>query len=561
MAATADHGERRPGPSSRPLRRSRSARIAAGAALASAPLAAQVPYQHHTVDADGPANMHVKSVGDLDSDGFPDLVVGGTQGELYWYEERSAHPAWTRHVITSGGLGGWSTDAECADLDGDGDADLLVSDWYQAGRIVWFENLDGVGASFAFHPIGAPAAHDLELADFDGDGDPDVVTRRQGATGDTLEFWRNDAGGSTWVHESYLPPNAVAGEGLAVADLDGDGDPDVVLGHAWYENLGGAFPPGSWAQHTYAGSPMDPDTFPIAVDVDGDGKLDIVTTPAESAGEPGATRWFEAPVGGPRTTPWPEHVIDSSVEAVTHSLGAADVDLDGDVDVVTAEMAQGADPDEIRLYTNDDGQGGAWTLQVVDTGGSHSIRVLDAGLDGDFDIFGANWTGTQVVDLWENTLNAPRVGAPFCIGISGCPCGNHGSAGEGCVNSTGSGARLLGHGSASVSADDLVLVAEPFPQGEQGTLLMSGTNGHLPLGDGLFCLAGRVFRFAVTTVDSSGALIQGPGIAGHTLANFPQSGWIQVGTTWHFQAWCRDPSGPCGTASNWSAALSVTFSP
>lgn len=86
----------------------------------------------------------------------------------------------------------------------------------------------------------------------------------------------------------------------------------------------------------------------------------------------------------------------------------ADFDGDGDFDVVTAEMHQGSDPDEVRVYINKDGMGLTWTKQVIATAGSHNARVVDIGNDGDFDIFGANWSATKKVDLWENMTSRRR---------------------------------------------------------------------------------------------------------------------------------------------------------
>jgi hypothetical protein len=95
-------------------------------------------------------------------------------------------------------------------------------------------------------------------------------------------------------------------------------------------------------------------------------------------------------------------VIDADIEAVTHSLGVADLDLDGDLDVITAEMHQSANPDEVRVYRNGGG-GLSWEVQVIAETGSHNTLLTDIGLDGDFDIVGANWSGAyQPVELWEN---------------------------------------------------------------------------------------------------------------------------------------------------------------
>lgn len=526
--------------------------------LVAAPAAlTQVTFQHGLVDADGPGNMHVKAVGDLNGDGFADLVIAGTGGEVYWYEERSAHPAWTRRTLSASGLGGWSTDAECGDLDGDGDTDLFISDWYQVGRVGWFENVDGLGTTWSFHPIGGPRAHDIELADFDGDGDLDAVTRQQGQDGKPLELWRND-GASGWTHGSYTPPGAKFGEGLHAADIDGDGDPDLVLGDAWYENLGGAFPNGSWSEHGFAGVPVDPETVPFTGDLNGDGRLDIVTTPSELAGGSGETRWFQAPLD-PRSTPWPTVLIDTT-ETVTHSLAVGDMDLDGDLDVVTAEMVQGANPDEVRVYLNDDGAGGAWTILVVSTIGSHSLRVVDVGGDGDLDIFGANWTGTVQVDIWENELNDPLIGQAFCVGDA-CPCDNDGGAGEGCANATGEGATLVGTGSPSVTADDLRLVESHLPPSTFGVIVMADGEASQATTDGHMCVGGNLFRFPARQSGAEGTIVEGPGMVAYAAANLPSAGEICPGSTWRFQGWYRDSMGPCGSGSNWSAGLSVTFIP
>jgi len=362
---------------------------------------AQVPFEHVEVDAVGPQEAHTKTVADLNGDGFPDLVVGGKLGQLYWYEDRSAGGGkWTRHVLSETGVGGWSTDAEGGDLDGDGDQDLIVSDWYLGQRIVWFEN-HGAGASFELHVIGSPRAHDLELADFDQDGDLDLVTRQQGGQGDQIELWRND--GSAWTHASL--PLQGPGEGLTAGDVDRDGDPDLIAGPTWYENRGSFLDAGAWNAYAFAPAWDDDAAGAALADIDGDGLPDITLTPSEAMGGAGQTAWFTAPAD-PRAVPWTGHVIDSC-ETVTHSLGVGDIDLDGDLDVVTAEMHQGADPDEVRVYLNG-GAGATWTKQVVATGGSHNLHLVDVGSDGDLDLFGANWAGTTEVDLWENRTVARR---------------------------------------------------------------------------------------------------------------------------------------------------------
>ena len=141
-------------------------------------------------------------------------------------------------------------------------------------------------------------------------------------------------------------------------------------------------------------------------DFNNDGRVDIVLTPAEPKGNTYRIAWYEAPPN-PKNAAWTEHTIDRPVETVVHALDVADMNGDGNLDVVVAEMHQGRDPDEVRVFINQGG-GRDWTSQVVATTGSHGIRVVDIGNDGDFDIFGANWSASSQVDLWENRTDPER---------------------------------------------------------------------------------------------------------------------------------------------------------
>jgi len=92
------------------------------------------------------------------------------------------------------------------------------------------------------------------------------------------------------------------------------------------------------------------------------------------------------------------------VEAVHHFVGVADMDNDGTNDIVTAEMHQGNDPDEINIYFNRKA-GAEWEKYIVDKIGSHSMRLVDFNYDGKIDLFGANWSGNkQSIYLWQNMI-------------------------------------------------------------------------------------------------------------------------------------------------------------
>lgn len=157
-----------------------------------------------------------------------------------------------------------------------------------------------------------------------------------------------------------------------------------------------------------------------------------------------------------------------------------------------------------------------------------------------------------------------QVGAPFCFGDV-CPCGNidldAGCGNLGIDGDPATGALLLGSGSADSLLDDLTLRLEGLPRKQFGMLIMGETQtAPMFVGDGLLCIStggSGLFRFPPRVSDKLGMMIEG-GI----LTGADQIGaQVSVGSTWIFQGWYRDPGGPCGSSSNLSNALPVTFLP
>lgn len=146
------------------------------------------------------------------------------------------------------------------------------------------------------------------------------------------------------------------------------------------------------------------------------------------------------------------------------------------------------------------------------------------------------------------------------------PCGNDGGTAlhGGCFNSTGQRAFMGPIGTMSVSIDDLIFVANQMPASTPVVMVMGPESALAPFGDGLLCVgAGTLgyLRYTPKTTTAVGTATWGPKLCSWGQSNFPPEAWIDPGETWYFQAWFRDPEGPCGAGLNLTNGLALTYVP
>jgi len=343
-------------------------------------------FRRIVIDRDPPARPGCKTTGDIDGDGFLDVLAAGWMSNgLYWY----AWPGWSKHRIDTGSF---TTDMQTADIDNDGDSDVVIP--RDGNSLVWYENPRPNGNPAADpwkrHRIADEGAHDLEVGDIDRNGKIDVVARH----GQTRVYLQVEP--DRWTR---IAIETHGRGGTALGDLDGDGDLDIAQNGYWIETPKDK--QGEWKKHEFAaGAPEDVGVH--IADLNKDRRMDIVMAPAEA---PGRLVWYE--MSGPKGKTWKEHVIAEEVSHL-HTFKTADIDRDGNLDLVTAEMEQ-TPKGRVTIHYNL-GRGLKWGHQEIAHTGSHNLRLADIGNDGDIDIIGANHGnsgGATPIEYWENLKSKP----------------------------------------------------------------------------------------------------------------------------------------------------------
>ncbi len=361
-------------------------------------------FRHRFIDRDKPELATDILAVDVDGDGREDIVCG-----RWWYQA----PHWQRREIP-----GIAQVINAHDIDGDGRAELIAikrngEERGYAGltsELVWLKVDDAQAGRFTEHRIGTGVGdwpHGSLVAPILPGGKLALVTayhsahaKKEQDNTDYPDLWEipDDPAASPWARRPIA--EILHGEELAAVDVDGDGRLDVVAGAHWLKNNGD----GSFTVHTIV-----PDFYAarLAVaDIAGNGQADVVLGEEvfdfKNKVVP-FSRLLWAGHNVDATDAWRSRVIDTV--RCAHSVAAADLDGDGEAEVICGEH----DPfypyrNRCRLfvYKKADPAGRTWKRYTLDDRFEHhdGTKIIDLG-DGRRGIISHGWTDNIYVHLWE----------------------------------------------------------------------------------------------------------------------------------------------------------------
>ncbi|MCA8943446.1 MAG: VCBS repeat-containing protein [Planctomycetes bacterium] len=346
-------------------------------------------------------------VADLDGDGDLDLLGTSAVDGAATIQFQQSPRDFSEPITLSGPTS--PTDIDVIDSDGDGDTDILIaSDGLDGGLWLFVQQPDGTFSGSLV--ADSEPARDLVVADLDGDGDGDVIAVQDGAP---VRIY------------SRMEPNAFARADLemvdgahtvAAADIDGDGDMDII----------GAASLSAWvlfreSNGNLASAPVTiPRTgvvgdFRVArpADIDADGDLDVVLTQtfAGSQSSTGVLCLRQAPQESFEFV----EIAPLDRLGIPVGLDIADLDGDGDVDILAGQTAQGVGS-AVAILQASPGEFRRAEWSSANEGQSNYVRAVD--LDGDGYVDTISTAGTSVAVRYQDAIGSFRaeVFAPASTG-------------------------------------------------------------------------------------------------------------------------------------------------
>lgn len=302
------------------------------------------------------------AVADVDGDGLLDIIAAVTGQIVYLHSPADPRDGagWTHSIIdqSTGGaeIAQW-TDVAVGPIDAANGPDIVACNNGTPGRVSWFVSpaadiANGTGwTRVEIDMATRTGAAAVALADFSGDGQLDVVSTAQGEDSARIAWYLRpaDPANDPWTKNTV--GNLSSATRLAIADLDADGRTDVIGLNGPGRQIGWYIRPAdataAWSgflltQYT-TNTPVDVK----AADVNADGQIDVVAATVTA----GSLRWFIPNPGSTQTAQWLENNLLDLTETIG-CIALGDIDGDGRPDVVAPLLGATTAGDGIAWFEN-----------------------------------------------------------------------------------------------------------------------------------------------------------------------------------------------------------------
>ena len=327
---------------------------------------------------------------DMNSDENVDVLsISGGDNTVGWFENLDGSGAFSGLNLISSSYQIPSCIA-AADFDGDSYLDIVVS-YYVSDRVIWFRNIDGNGTFEEQSAIdnARDGAFHVSTADIDSDGDEDVFASSW--EDDTFAWYENLDGMGNFSSANILSNNASKACRIVPADIDLDGDADIITGTNyinneifWFENTDGS---GTFLQREIITTAVDNLLSIWVCDLDNDGDFDVLSASTED----NKTAWYENLDGN--GTFGDQQIISTDTEDA-FQVSTADLDNDDDEDVIVSCGVWNR-----VVYFLNEGNGNFSEMNNVweDAEFVHSTLAADFDNDDDQDLVSAFWGSNKIV--------------------------------------------------------------------------------------------------------------------------------------------------------------------